>query len=252
MGEVETETLRLHTGFGEVDVPIDDIGEIVPVEGGTLDGSGNAVSVWLRNGSELRGEWTEPELAMGLQVGDGVVPVALPTGDLERFQLQGGEDVPTGFVYQVKTIWSDDFIVDGEETWIRLENELGAFTPRLEEITALRRQADGDWRMALGTGTVLIGPLTDDALTLALPLGPGAVEVPLSGIVSIERHDWGGYATYRSSWGGQGGRIQNLEQLGYVDDVPQPAAAPVRAAEAAADTGQWFDNSRQSGFKAMQ
>lgn len=231
MGEVETELLRLETGFGEVAVPIDDIGEIRPVEGGTLDGSGNAVSVWLRNGSELRGEWTAPELDMGLQVGDDVVSVALPVGELERFQLQGGEDVPTGFVYQVKTIWSDDFIVDGSETWIRLENELGEFTPRLEEVTSLERQDDGDWRMALQTGTVLIGPLTDDALTLALPVGPDGVEVPLSGIVSIERHDWGGYESYRSSW-------------------PQIASPAQQAAEG--DSGLWFDNSRQSGFKAMQ
>jgi hypothetical protein len=179
-GDVQTEALRLVNGFGEVEVPIDDIGEIRPVEGGTLAGSGNQVSVWLRNGSELRGQWADPELDMGLSVGGDTVSVALPMEELQRFQLQGGEAMPTGFVYRVRTVWGDDFVVDGSATWLTLDNDLGSFSPALDEVRSL---------------------------------------------AAIEGGDWGGYRDYEQN-------------------------APVQAGEL--DSGMWFDNRRQSGFKSLQ
>lgn len=223
-GEVETEALRLVMGFGEVEIPIDDIGEIRPVEGGTLAGSGNQVGVWLRNGSELRGQWAEPELAMGLAVGGDSVRVALPMDALQRFQLQGGEAMPGGMVYRVRTVWGDDFVVDGAATWLTLENELGRFTPTLDEVTALTALEGGDWRMALDTGTVLIGPLAGEALTLALPLGPEGIELPIDEITSVQRQDWGDYGDFRRQ------------------------RAPAQAGEM--DSGLWFDNAGQSSFKS--
>lgn len=224
-GEVQTETLRLVTGFGEVGIPLDDIGEIRPVEGGTLAGSGNQVSVWLRNGSELRGQWADPELDMGLSVGGDTVSVALPMEELQRFQLQGGEAMPEGFVYRVRTVWGDDFVVDGSATWLTLENELGSFTPALDEVQSLAAIEAGDWRMALDNGSVLIGPLAGESLTLALPLGPGEIEVPIDDITSVMRQDWGGYREYERNAPAQAGGL---------------------------DSGMWFDNRTQSGFKAMQ
>lgn len=232
MGEVQTETLRLVTGFGEVDVPLADIGEVRPVEGGALGGSGNHVSVWLRDGSELRGEWAAPELRMGLRVDQQVVPVDLPMDQLQRFQLQGGDLLQAGIVYRVRTVYGDDFVVDPEQTWIRLESALGTFTPTLAEVLSVQpwldeRQSAPTWRMELLSGTVLVGDLSgagEDArrLTLALELGPDAVEIDLADITGIARQDWGGYDSFLLS--GEG------------------------AAPAAADSG-WFDNRRQSGFK---
>jgi hypothetical protein len=224
-GEVQTKTLRLQMGFSEVEIPLDDIGEIQPVEGGTLAGSGNQVSVWLRNGSELRGQWAEPELDMGLSVGGENVHVALPMDALQRFQLQGGESMADGMVYRVRTVWGDDFVVDGAATWVTLENDLGTFTPTLDEVTELTAIDGGDWRMALETGSVLIGPLAGEALTLALPLGPEGIELPIDQITSIQRQDWGGYGDYRDTMPAQAGEL---------------------------DSGMWFDNIGQSSFKSLQ
>lgn len=244
MGSVQTETLQLITGFGAVEVPLSDIGEVRPVEGGALGGSGNHVSVWLRNGAELRGEWAEPELRMGLEIDQRVVPADLPMDQLERFQLQGGDLLPAGIVYRVRTVYGDDFVVDADATWIRIANELGSFTPTLAEIEHLSLELGGDafvepqldWHMSLSTGTVLIGELTgtgDDpaVITLALPLGPDEVSVPIEDIVSVERQDWGSYERYRG---------ESLQALGYVD--AEPAAASEEA---------WFDNRIQQDFKAI-
>ncbi len=248
MGSVQTPILQLETGFGIVDVPLGDIGEVQPVEGGALGGSGNHVSVWLRNGSELRGEWTEPQLQMGLSIDDRQVPVDLPMRQLERFQLQGGDLLPAGIVYRVHTVYGDDFVVDADQTWVRIDNALGSFRPTLGEVLSLK-QHDGslaslgaspaatgvDWRMQLATGTVLIGDLAGTgadaaALELALPLGPDRIAVPIDDIVSIERQDWGGYSSWKD------------------DTVYRPAEAE-QAAPAAGSGGRWFDNRRQRDFK---
>lgn len=234
MGQVQTEFLQLETGFGTVDIPIEDIGEVRPVEGGALGGSGNHVSVWLRNGSELRGEWAEPELRMGLRIDRGIVPVDLPMDQLERFQLQGGDLMESGIVYRIRTVYGDDFVVDPDNTWIRMDNALGSFSPTLAEVRSLQPEFEVDdrvpvWRMELQSGTVLRGPLSGasdggDEITLALTLGPEEITLPLADLVSIERQDWGGYDSF------------------LFPDYSSPAPA-------AADSGEWFDNRRQSGFK---
>ena len=144
---------------------------------------------------------------------------------LQRFQLQGGEAMAEGMIYRVRTVWGDDFVVDGSATWLTLENDLGSFTPALDEVTELTALDDGDWRMSLQTGSVLIGPLAGEEIDLALPLGPDGIEVPIDEITSIQLQDWGGYGDYRNN-------------------MPAPAASP--------DSGMWFDNARQSGFKGMQ
>ncbi len=240
MGVVQTETLQLETGFGTVDVPLADIGEVQPVEGGALGGSGNHVSVWLRNGSELRGAWTEPELAMGLQIDQQLVGVDLPMDRLERLQLQGGDLLPAGIVYRVRTVYGDDFVVDADATWVRLDSDLGSFAPTLGEVWSLQQDTVDDslrWRMELQTGTVLLGELSGttgdaDALSLALPLGPDALSVPIDDIVSIERQDWGGYDSFLPV-----SKIRGPEEV--------EEAAP-------ADSGGWFDNRRQLDFKSVQ
>ncbi len=240
MGGVRTQVLELVTGFGTVEVPLAHVGEVRPVEGGALGGSGNHVSLWLRNGSELRGEWAEPELEMALEIAGELVSVDLPMDQLERFQLQGGDLMPRGEVFRIKTVFGDDFVVDAQETWVSLSNDLGRFEPTLAEVSSLERgrvaslaegeggSADDEWIMVLDSGSVLHGSLEgvgEDLaeLELVLPLGPELVTVPLDSVVSIERQDWGHYDSYRDA-------IEIPEQQGL-------------------DSGLWFDNARQSGFK---
>lgn len=193
IGAVATETLRLEGGFGQVDIPLQDVGEVLPVEGGALSGSGDHVTVWLRNGSELRGRWSDPELAMEIEVGGNAVPVDLPMTQLLRFQLMDGLVWPEGEVLQVRTEWGDDFLVDAEKTRIEFENDLGIFAPFLSECVSVEPLDDGSWRVELDTGTVLIGDMTTDAITFALPMGPATIEVPLERIVSMDQQTWGSY-----------------------------------------------------------
>ena len=193
IGAVSTETLRLEGGFGEVDIPLADVGEVLPVEGGALSGSGDHVTVWLRNGSELRGRWADPELGMNIEVGGGSVPVDLPMTQLLRFQLMDGLVWPEGEVLQVRTEWGDDFLVDAEKTRIEFENELGVFAPFLSECASVEPLDDGSWRVQLDTGTVLIGDMTTDTISFALPMGPETIEVPLERIVSMDQQAWGSY-----------------------------------------------------------
>lgn len=197
IGGVSTETLRLEGGFGEVEIPLADVGEVLPVEGGALSGSGDHVTVWLRNGSELRGRWTDPELAMAIDVGGTDVGVELPMNELLRFQLMDGLVWPDGDVLQVRTEWGDDFLVDAETTRIEIENDLGVFAPFLTECLSVEPLEGGDWRVELNTGTVLIGPMTTDSLVFSLPMGPGQIEIPLDRIVSMDRNEWG---TYEDNW----------------------------------------------------
>src|SRR5689334_15797738 len=88
MGEVRTKTLKLRSGSGLLEIPLEDVGEVVPASLGGLWASEGRVDVWLRNGSELRGTWADPALAMTVRVGGEDVPVDLPMNDLSRFQLQ--------------------------------------------------------------------------------------------------------------------------------------------------------------------
>lgn len=268
VGAVETESLRLETGFGLVDVPLADVGIVLPVEGGGLADSGDHVNVWLRNGTEIRGRWSEPELAMVLEVGDQAVPVDLPTATLEKFQLQGGDMMPSDTVYRVATVYGDDLLVDADRTRFAFENELGSFAPFLRECVRIE-PIEGDpfagepdlWRVTLVGGTVLIGAPADDALNLALPVGPDEIGLSLSEVVSFERQDWSGWGNYRDQTAAETAASQQdlnanqqhrLEDLGYVQR-PAPAARSMDRhyeGAGAADTG-WFDNRAQSGFKSL-
>lgn len=193
MGEVHTRVLRLATGAGIVDVPLAHVGELLPVSREGLQVGENLVNVWLRNGSELRGRWSDPRLAMGIAVGGNDVPVDLPMNELTRFQLQGGEAWPQGQVYRMKTTWGDDFLVDAARTRLVVENQLGSFEPSLAECQSLAPIGDpeGDWRIALATGTVLIGKLRDESVTVSLPLGPEQMTIPLANFVSLKLETWG-------------------------------------------------------------
>lgn len=192
MGEVRTRVLRLATGAGVLDIPLEDVGEVVPAGGDDLGVAEGLVNVWLKNGSELRGRWSDPRLEMGIAVGGAEVPVDLPMNELSRFQLRGRELWPTSAVFRMRTSWGDDFLVDPARTRLVMENHLGTFSPLLEECVSAAPIAapDGDWRIVLQTGTVLIGKLQDAAVTVALPLGPKEVTVPLANFVSLRLETW--------------------------------------------------------------
>jgi hypothetical protein len=217
VGQVETDVLLLDGGLGRLAIPLDDVGEVVPVEGGDLAASGGNVGVWLRDGTELRGRWAEPELRMGIEVGGHTVGVDLPVETLGRFQFEGGTEWPTGTVYRVRTTWGDDFRVDPERTRLVIDSNLGTFEPFLSECVSANPLGDptGDWRVELSTGTVLVGPLADAEITFALPLGPEEITVPLGDFVSLDRQVWG-------------------PPVAYEQDLLSPASP--RPAEG------WFDN----------
>jgi hypothetical protein len=187
------------------------------------------VTVWLRDGSELRGKWKEPELAMEIQVGGGPVAVDLPTSRLERFQTQDGEVWPDRAVMRVRTSFGDDFLVDAEATRLSIVNELGTFSPFLSECLGAAPLGDpeGEWRIELHTGTVLIGPLADEAVVLIPAMGPREVVVPAEHLLALERQAWnpGYYAA-------------PAEEMGD-SMMPQAAPAPTRSSPEG-----WFDNYR--------
>lgn len=139
MGEVRTKVLRLATGSGILEVPLADVGEVVTAKRGLLATEAREVDVWLKNGSELRGTWSEPELAMAIAVGGANIGVNLPMNELTRFQLQGAARWPSGPVYRMRTTWGDDFLVDPAKTRVQLENQLGSFAPLLTECRPWRR-----------------------------------------------------------------------------------------------------------------
>lgn len=198
MGSIQTPELVLEGGLGTLVIPWEDVGEVEPVEGNELAGSGGFVDVWLRNGSELTGRWVDAALTMDLNVGGEQVGVDVPVSQLLRLQTQGGEIWPQGVVYSVRTSHGDDFMVDPEASRLVLDNEMGTFSPFLSEClsAAPLDEATGDWRIELVSGTVLIGPLVDDAITFQLDLGPDQITVPLDALVSLQRQDWGGYDNY--------------------------------------------------------
>lgn len=245
MGLVQTETLLLDGALGMLEIPLSDVGEVVPVEGDKIDDSEGMVTVWLRNGSELTGYWAEAELAIGIQVGGAEVTADLPVEEMMRFQLQAGQSWPESQVFRVRTIHGDDFLVDPWTTHVVLENELGTFSPTLSECVRLEPigAPDGDWLIELGTGTVLIGPLAHDSLNLALPMGPETMDVPLEVLVSIERQDWSasqGLLSYTRAapMAAEEAQIQDTEAAwgDNVDVVDQPS--PIQALQD--DT--WFTN----------
>jgi hypothetical protein len=257
MGEVQTRVLRLATGAGILEIPLADVGEVVPAHGDDLGVAEGRVDVWLRNGSELRGAWSEPALAMGIAVGGTEVPVDLPMNDLARFQLQGREAWPTAPVFRMRTTWGDDFLVDPARTRLVVENHLGTFEPLLQECVSAAPVGapDGDWRIVLRTGTVLIGRLHDAAVTVALPMGPKAVTVPLENFVSLRLESWAppppiylvpGDEEVRPAAAGRDDMRVPAENRSR----GAPAAAPSRAA--AGDDASWFDSSALESAKSVQ
>lgn len=192
MGEVQTRTLRLQSGSGMLDIPLADVGEVVPADEGGLGASNGRVDVWLRNGSELRGTWADPKLAMSVAVGGDDVAVDLPMNDLSRFQLQGGSRWPGGPVYRLRTRDGDDFLIDPARTHLVVESVLGTFEPLLSECTSVAPVDDprGPWRIQLKTGTVLLGNLHDGQITVALPMGPAEISVSLDDFVSLRVESW--------------------------------------------------------------
>lgn len=240
MGEVRTRVLRLTGGAGVLDVPLADVGEVVPA-GDQLQAAEGQVDVWLRNGSQLRGRWTDPALAMGIAVGGREVPIDLPMNELSRFQLQGGEAWPQGPVYRLRTTFGDDFLVDPARTELVVENQLGSFTPSLAECVRVAPVGapDGDWRVELATGTVLIGHLRDASLTVALPMGPEQITVDLANFVSLDVQQWRYPAVA-------------AEEAPARPAMAAPSAAPGGAGRARGDDapGQWFDNDALQAAKA--
>ena len=239
LGAVRTETLVLETGVGRVEVPLADIGQVAPVEGGALGGSGDHVNIWLQNGSELVGQWADPELRVDIDIGGAPVGVDLPMDQLQRFQTQGGDKMPTGAVYRVRTIYGDDVLVDPAETRLVVDNALGSFTPTLAECVSAAPLDDPekDWRLELETGTVLIGRIGTEGIDFQLPMGPDSLTVPLAALVSLERQDWGTYDSYEELQQPMPAAAEPMQQGGGA--APPPPKADER----------WFDNRRQSGFK---
>lgn len=224
VGQVRTDTLRLEGGLGPIDVPLADVGEVVPVEGAELGAANGFVTVWLRNGTELRGRWTDPELAMGIAVGGQELAVDLPVQTLVRFQLQGGEIWPAQPVFRVRTTWGDDLLVDPERSALTLVNELGTFEPTLAECASVTPGPDG-WTVVLHTGTTLRGEIDGDHLELALDLGPEAVEVPLDAIVGMTWESW------------------QVPAAAETTEATRWDAAPVAPAPARGPAdGEWFRN----------
>ena len=192
VGGITTPTLRLHGAFGEVDMPLEDVGMVLPVEGTTLADSHGHVTVWLRNGSELKGKWAAPELSMAIRVGGRDQPVSVPTDRLQSLQLQGSEAWPSSDLFRVRTSWGDDFLIDPEQTRLTVDSALGRFEVTLAECVSVGPvgAATGDWRMVLASGTVLIGAPAESELAFVLPMGPERIVVPLDALVSLDRGGW--------------------------------------------------------------
>jgi hypothetical protein len=249
MGEIATPELLLEGGLGTLAIPWEDVGEVVPVEGDELGGSGGYVDVWLRNGSELTGRWVDAELTMELSVGGDDLAVDVPVSKLLRLQTQGGEVWPQGVVYRVRSSHGDDFLVDPEASRLVLENEMGTFAPFLSECISATPLEDpeGDWRIELTSGTVLVGPLADDAVTFQLAMGPSEATVPLDKLVSLERQDWGGYL-YQDESSSISDRLMSALPGPAKRQLQPVAAAPVEAWDA--NTAEPMDHIEELGAMA--
>jgi hypothetical protein len=242
VGEVTTASLRLSGVFGEVDVPLSDVGVILPVEAATLGESHGQVTVWLRNGSEFRGKWENPELGLSVSAGGESIPVDLPTDQVQGIQLRGGEEWPDGSLYRIRTTHGDDVLVDPAETRISVKNALGTFAPFLSECARVGPIGDprGDWRLELRSGTVLVGPLTQDHLVLALPSGPETLEVPLGELVAIDQQIWSG--------GGKSDYFASTPSAAQNAAEAQPLP-PTSGRQGLGSAEGWFDNSRLKDAK---
>ncbi len=254
-GDVKTSKLSLESSLGVLRIPMEDIGEVGPVEGAQLGESEDHVKVFLRDGSELVGKWQEPELAMGIRVGKDDVRVDLPMEQLQRLQTQGSEIWPQGSIYRVRTSHGDDFLVDAKQSRFTLQNDLGEFSPALADCSSVRPIGDpeGDWRIVLATGTVLIGQVKGNQLELTMPMGPDTVTVPLASFVSMEQQSWA-YAQNRPAKvnrgrGGRGARASAPQYEGWddraegvitTDSVDSPSQRELMVAPAAVEEQDGF------------
>ena len=268
MGEVQTRTLRLQSGSGMLEIPLSDVGEVVPADESGLGASAGRVDVWLRNGSELRGTWADPKLAMSVAVGGDEVSVDLPMNDLSRFQLQGGIRWPGGPIYRLHTRDGDDFLIDPARTHLVIESVLGTFAPLLSECSSVAPVDDprGPWRVQLKTGTVLLGTLADSQLTVALPMGPEEIAVSLDNFVSLRVESWSPVAQAPVREAPQLDMPTERAPAGYNEDqvevvelragakaghrAGRPAAAAPAPAPAAEET--WFDSGALQATKDAQ
>lgn len=246
IGDITTPDLVLTGTFGTVAIPLDDVGMVVPVEGRTLAESGGQVTVWLRNGSELRGEWDEPELAIGIDVGGKQVGIDLPAGRMQALQLRGQEHWPEDGLYRVRTTWGDDFLVDPAATRIEVHNELGTFAPFLSECRSVGpiSNPEGDWRIELDTGTVLIGPLKTDQIQFALPMGPEIIDVDAGDLVALVRGAW----IDQGDAGGGRWFGSNAVAPAAAAEAPAQQKAP-RARPGLSSSDGWFDGQAMENAK---
>ena len=257
VGEITTDELRLKGAYGEVSMPLEDVGLVLPVEGQTLSDSHAHVTVWLRNGSELTGQWTEPELEMSFLVGGAMHPIDIPTDKLQAMQLRTSESWPSDGSYRVKTTHGDDFLVDAEKTTITVKSVLGQFGVTLAECLSVGPVGDptGDWRFTLATGTVIIGKPAEEKLQFALPMGPEHLEVPLASLVSLNRNIWyeqsGSYASPVEALPEAPAQViapqADVDMPLNIADLPagaggQAQAPKARARAALPRDGGWFQN----------
>jgi hypothetical protein len=254
VGEVRTAELALEGAWGQVAVPLEDVGMVLPVEGQTLADSHEHVTVWLRNGSELRGRWTEPELEMAVLVGGSVHPVEVPTQALQALQLRTSEAWPASDNYRVRTTHGDDFLVDPTRTTITVTSALGRFGVTLAECVSVGPVGapTGPWRFELATGTILIGAPVEEALTFALPMGPDTLSVPLTSLVSLTRGSW-----VEQSYPGGAAPAVAAMPAEMAPEMPQDMEVPAQpgsgggpAARAGlSSSGGWFRNDRLEDAK---
>lgn len=249
-GDVRTKVLLLENHAGVLEIPLSDVGEVIPADGEALGVARGRVTVWLRNGSELRGTWVDPTMEMRVKVGGDDVAVELPMHELSRFQLQGGARWPSSTVYRLRTATGDDLLVDPARTTLVVESALGTFSPRLSECASVAPLGDptGTWRVELETGTVLLGRLVDERLTVALPMGPDSVTIPLASFVSLRTESWSPVASMAyppSDYGYDDVQAVEIAATGSRGRRPthqQPLAAPPPASD-------WFDRAALEAAK---
>jgi small nuclear ribonucleoprotein (snRNP)-like protein len=200
VGDVQTTHLELDGALGRLHIPLDDVGEIAPTTG-PLGASDDDVTVWLRNGTELRGRWLDPALTLGMTVGGEPLTLDMPMADVGRVQTTGATLWPDRPVFRVQTRHGDDLLIDPETTRVTLVNGMGTLSPFLSECRNLAPLPNGDWRIELQNGSVFTGPLQHDRFDFAMPLGPDRVTIPVADVTRLTWQSWDHmYAPSSGKW----------------------------------------------------